>query len=519
MQIHDITKRRPRTDEGLLDTLKAGIAGAKAVGQAAMSPTFGAVTRDQGALDAAERSRQAIEKKYGITLPGAKRGAGEMYAGQEQAKAQAQAQTAQVTQQAQAATQAFTADPEFNDLSAILPDPGHVLVLNATKDGAKYFKNENGKWFVKAAAGGKTIPLEKRNIEWAEQQIDQDQYGQEAFTTLEEATRYNRKALANASKKADAILNKTALAKKLNTNVSQIATDPKVKATVDNAKNILDKAISTTYSVDKNAKVKKQKVEKAFQNYATAALQGMATVGQEQGSLGTNQSTQGQVSSPAQKAQSIQQLKQKGFTDPQIQAMEKDPVVGQAINLINPIASEQKKSLEQRLSEALSLINEDQVRITKDITVRTAGGNYVKRASDQTWYDPKGVAIDPDKYATYVKKLDGTPQAQTQYQADANKGMTSSFQGTDVGFKAQQAVSQAAAKTPQQSAAPQAAPDPVQQIADQQKMAAIMRSRDVAGLNAMINDTFNQLQNAKIFNTGQEPYLKDRMAQLMAMKV
>jgi hypothetical protein len=34
----------------------------------------------------------------------------------------------------------------------------------------------------------------------------------------------------------------------------------------------------------------------------------------------------------------------------------------------------------------------------------------------------------------------------------------------------------------------------------------------------MIQDTFNQLQNAKIFNTGQEDYLKDRMAALIAMK-
>jgi hypothetical protein len=97
--------------------------------------------------------------------------------------------------------------------------------------------------------------------------------------------------------------------------------------------------------------------------------------------------------------------------------------------------------------------------------------------------------------------------------------MTTSFLGTDTGFKARQSAQPEPTLTPQVQSAPLPALDPVQQIADQQKMAAIMRSRDVAGLNSMIQDTFNQLQNAKIFNTGQEDYLKDRMAQLMAMKV
>lgn len=528
MQIHDITKRAQRTDEGLLSSLKAGIAGAKAVGQAAMSPTFGAVTANQGALDAAEKSRQAINKKYGLNIApnGPQRTAGEVYAGQNQAQAQAQAQTAQVTQQAQQVTQQFTQTQEFDDLSAILPDPGHVLVLkNTGRDNVKYYKNENGKWFSSSAATPKPVELDKARIKWAEGLVDKDQYGQEAVsvagtkTGLKEAAGFNRAALAKASKKADAMLNNTMLAKKLKINIAQISADPQVKAAVDKAKTDLANASGTTYRTDKNAKAKKQKVAAAFQKYAQTALQGLSKVSQSQGGIGASAMTSNnnQQKAPAtqqEKAQVAQTITRKTGQDGAkiVQSAEQDPELKQALSTIT------KESLNKKLKQALrKSLREDQVRISKDIIVRTAGGNYVKKASDQIWYDPNGVPIDPEKYAAYVKKLDGTPQAQTQYQADANKGMTSSFQGTDKGFKA----NQAAAPPPPpaaQSAAPQAAPDPLQQMADQQKMAAILRNRDVAGINSMINDTFNQLQNAKIFNTGQEDYLKDRMAALMAMK-
>jgi hypothetical protein len=516
MQIHDITKRPRRTDETLLDTLKAGIAGAKAVGQAAMSPTFGAVTRNQGDLDAAERSRQAINKKYGLDIQGAKRGASDLFA-PPQATQATQTQAA-VQQQVQAIVK--TMEPEFNDLSAVLPDPGQVLVLKATKDGAKYYKTEAGKWFVQPAVGVVPKELDDDQIKYAEGQIEKDQYGQEPAPTVTTPT--VTKEAAGISRAAVNAARKTA-EQKLKASVAKVVTPLATKNKI-NAKNLLDgpeaaKAFQQISAISampaskiKTKKDKKQRIKQVFTQYATAALTGAQ--GEAQGAAAGNTAQAETPASQQQKALAAKTITQSGVADGAklIQASETNPQLKQALSTIT------KESFEERLAQELHLLNEAQVRITKDITVRTAGGNYVKRASDQTWYDPNGVAIDPDKYADYVKRLDGTPQAQTQYQADANKGMTSSFQGTDKGFQAKQAARQAAAQAPA-ATAPAAAPDPVQQIADQQKMAAIMRSRDVAGLNAMINDTFNQLQNAKIFNTGQEPYLKDRMAQLMAMKV
>ena len=146
--------------------------------------------------------------------------------------------------------------------------------------------------------------------------------------------------------------------------------------------------------------------------------------------------------------------------------------------------------------------------------------------SDQQWYDPNGVMIDPVKYADYIKKLDATPMAQTQYQADAQKaGQGKGPGGTDVG--AQQAAQQAAQQPPQQPPPPpppqQAAgapePDPIQQMAHQQAIQNFLRSRDVNSLNSQIKDTTNQLRNAQIFGTGQETYLQQQLAQLIAMKV
>jgi hypothetical protein len=172
------------------------------------------------------------------------------------------------------------------------------------------------------------------------------------------------------------------------------------------------------------------------------------------------------------------------------------------------------------------MLKEEQVYITKDIRIRTAKGDYVKRVSDQTWYDPNGVPIDPVKYADYVAKLDKTPQAQTQYQADALKADKGSGPGgTDTGAK--QAAQQAAQQPPQQPPPPpppqQAAgapePDPIQQMAHQQAIQNFLRSRDVNSLNSQIKDTTNQLRNAQIFGTGQETYLQQQLAQLIAMKV
>jgi hypothetical protein len=56
-------------------------------------------------------------------------------------------------------------------------------------------------------------------------------------------------------------------------------------------------------------------------------------------------------------------------------------------------------------------------------------------------------------------------------------------------------------------------------MAHQQAIQNFLRSRDVNSLNSQIKDTTNQLRNAQIFGTGQETYLQQQLAQLIAMKV
>ena len=147
------------------------------------------------------------------------------------------------------------------------------------------------------------------------------------------------------------------------------------------------------------------------------------------------------------------------------------------------------------------IMKESQVYITKDIHVKTPKGDYIKRHEDQEWYAPNGVRIDPEKYPEYIKKLDATPQAQTRYQSDAEKGF-----GSDEGVKkAQQA--KANAPTPKIELPKATAADWEEYKANQNRIN-----------NQMIDKTVNDLRNAEYFKTGQEQYLQQQLAQLMAKK-
>lgn len=150
-------------------------------------------------------------------------------------------------------------------------------------------------------------------------------------------------------------------------------------------------------------------------------------------------------------------------------------------------------------------LSESQVAITKDIVVKTKTGDYVKRHTDQQWYDPNGVWIDPDKYADYIKRLDATPAAQTRYQADANAG-----QGSADSY----VKSQRPAAPPQQSTP--SADDPSQHASAADWEA--LKSQQNAINNQQIDQTVNDLRNAQYFKTGQEQYLQQQLAQLMAKK-
>jgi hypothetical protein len=142
-------------------------------------------------------------------------------------------------------------------------------------------------------------------------------------------------------------------------------------------------------------------------------------------------------------------------------------------------------------------LSESQVAITKDIVVKTKSGDYVKRHTDQQWYDPNGVRIDPDKYADYIARLDKTPAAQTRYQADAGKGSADSF------IKSQQTKAPELDEPEQHATAADWEAYKAQQNAIQ---------------NQLIDQTVNDLRNAEYFKTGQEHYLQQQLAQLMAKK-
>jgi len=580
MQIHELTKRRKPVDEGILSGIKdaftaaktgfqqgasAGtkspnIAGAAGALGALTGPMAGAVASNQNALNAADKSRQAINKKLGLTganaIQGAKRAAGDVSAASTQNK-QAQASQQQVQKQVQTMTQTFVKTPEFADLSLVLPDAGKMLMVQ-TKNGGQYFKDDKGVWYAEAespAVPPKQVPPQQTKP--LDALISADQYKQVASivggvppatkdkksapniqggselqkaqaagsaarqavgdnrselqiaaepnsivnrqmatdpTLKEAAGGFNRRAIAIKQAKDLVAKNVIPLATKNKVNPNQIASDPSTKKALDK----LNKLSQATVSKIKSSKVKKQQVSQAFTDYATAALTS-ALGASGQGAPADNQAAN-TPASQTEKAMAVQTIsKMTGQDGAKIaQAAETNPQVKQALATIT------KESLEQKLNEALLLMNEAQIFITKDIVVKTASGNYVKNHRDQLWYDPNGTPIDPVKYAEYIAKLDATPQAQARYQADAVNS-----KGSDTGI---------ANAEPIVPPAPELPADPIQQMADQQHLSTMMRVQQVNNLNAQIQDTFNQLQNAKIFNTGQEDYLKDRMAALIAMK-
>jgi hypothetical protein len=562
MQIHELTKRRKPVDEGILSGIKdaftaaktgfqqgasAGtkspnIAGAAGALGALTSPMAGAVASNQNALNAADKSRQAINKKLGLTganaIQGAKRAAGDVSAASTQNK-QAQASQQQVQKQVQTMTQTFVKTPEFADLSLVLPDAGKMLMVQ-TKNGGQYFKDDKGVWYAEAespAVPPKQVPPQQTKP--LDALISADQYkqvasivggvppatkgkkptgGAGAFNNIAQQTTaapaatpttasaapapalkeaaggFNRRAIAIKQAKDLVAKNVIPLATKNKINPNQIASDPSTKKALDK----LNKLSQATVSKIKSSKVKKQQVSQAFTDYATAALTS-ALGASGQGAPADNQ-VANTPASQTEKAMAVQTIsKMTGQDGAKIaQAAETNPQVKQALATIT------KESLEQKLNQALLLMNEAQIFITKDIVVKTASGNYVKNHRDQLWYDPNGTAIDPVKYAEYIAKLDATPQAQARYQADAVNS-----KGSDTGI---------ANAEPIVPPAPELPADPIQQMADQQHLSTMMRVQQVNNLNAQIQDTFNQLQNAKIFNTGQEDYLKDRMAALIAMK-
>jgi hypothetical protein len=568
MQIHELTKRRKqRTDEagGLLKNIgdaisaaKTGYAAGKAgtgstlgaagtalgtFGKAITSPGFAAQSSADASAKSAMAKYDALKKKYGWADAGDAPAAGTAQPGA--ASAAAVAPNPQVQQQqVQAMVQQFTQEPEFVDLTAVLPDPGKVLRVEIPNKGgsaAEYFKDESGTWKTK----DNKVVTKPASVSKLESMIDADQYSQvsppAAAPQDQQAQQGKNKKAPQAESLAEAVGNKKVqsivanIIKKNRTAAAaaeKASADPKAAPKIEKAKQQVLAAASATASKAPNRRAKTNMVKQAFTNYATQLVQagGAAPEGEQaQAQAGAEQAQAGQgtgaAASPQQKNIAAQTITSKAKVDGAqlAKAVATDPQVKQAVATI---AKESRKPLTQRLAEAIQILKEEQVYITKDIRIRTAKGDYVKRVSDQTWYDPNGVPIDPVKYADYIKKLDATPMAQTQYQADALKADKGRGPGgTDTG--AQQSAAAAAAAPPAPpppppqapAAAPAAQPDPMDQALQRQKMQQWLRGQNVDSLNAQIKDTTNQLRNAQIFGTGQTEYLQQQLAQLIAMKV
>jgi hypothetical protein len=551
MQIHELTKRRKqRTDEagGLLKNIgdaisaaKTGYAAGKAgtgstlgaagtalgtFGKAITSPGFAAQSDKDANKDAAMKKYNDLKDKYGWSDKPAAGAAPSAQAAQAAAPAAtSQADVAAVTKQ-------ITSTPDFASLSQVLPDPGHLLKVKL--NGGEYYKDENGVWKNSDGKAIRGTPGEDGYGKAFDKIIDADQYSQVdlkgvswgansgAASNVKNEAR-NPMAQRSAASVVKGIIkaNNKELAKKLS--------DPAIQPAVQAASAKLDTIAQTRGEA---ARSKKKKMISA----ATAMAKALVGAGQtatpgtpagqdQQAQAQPGAAAQGGQASPQQKQIAVQTITSKAKIDGAqlAKAAAADPQVKQAVATI---AKESRMPLTQRLAEAIQLLKEEQVYITKDIRIRTAKGDYVKRVSDQQWYDPNGVMIDPEKYADYIKKLDATPMAQTQYQADAQKAAKGKGPGgTDTG--AQQSAAAAAAAPPPPPPPPQAPaaaaaapqPDPMDQALKQQKMAQWLRGQNVDSLNAQIKDTTNQLRNAQIFGTGQEDYLQQQLAQLIAMKV
>ena len=597
MQIHELTKRQKQVDEGILDGIKTAVSAAKtgfnagssaapansktagtfgALG-ALTSPAAAAVARDTRYAAAGNKSLDKINKKFGLTgtsdaIGPASRQGGETKAGQFDDNELKQ----QATQMTQQFISSPTTAPIFADLSSVLPDPGQVLYVEtppqvAGGQPAKYYKDENGKWYNE-----KMQPI-KGGAANLEQMIDNGKYGQSAKpasaapaapapaantpaaktkkpaagagafgqmaqslgtqpapaaaapavkptqpagTQVKEAAILNKKVMASLKKAKMAAMaqaGKTATAAQYRISPAQVDSNPATKAQIDQAQNQLAAA-----SAIKVGKGKKEKVKQAYTNLAYATLKGIKDIGSGEvspaaGGTGGGVGNHAGTTNPVVRNQASQTLKMLGASDTTLADLAKLVKNPKAKEALKTVASEQKqtKSLEQRLQEELSLISETQVHITKDIIVKTPSGEYVKRASDQEWYDPNGTLIDADKYADYVAKLDRTHQAQTQYQADEQKASVGRGPGgTDSGFQTQKVQQQA-----QQIKQVLPDVDPVALAAYKQELRAQLRQGEVSRINSQIQDTLTQLRNAQMFGTGQEQYLQQQLAGLMAMKV
>ena len=498
MRIHEVTKAPQQVDEGLLDTVKNALTPANM-----FSP--------KNFATAQQKSNQATADRW-IEKTNVERAAQGLdpLAPLTRGKSLDQVIT-QYKQDPDTQTAIKKLEPEFEQ-DFVMPEAGKVLQVTNPKNNSIYYKADNGRWYnqdggtISAvdATGLEQLANDPRNTDEVIPPpviADKIQVNEAApkYTAGAEARRQLQRKATPAVEPTASVANPE---QNLQQNFQAWAEEkiPGLAGAYKNpeVKNKLDTAFKALVLSQKNP----EQAKKEFVNYMTIAKASSVYVQQtQQGATTTIRGNRRRKVIP--RSQQGQALAQELNTDGA------DGLASLKGQQVRPTGN---PALDDLLRSS-GVLAESQTFISKDIHVKTPKGDYVKKASDQQWYDPNGVLIDPIKYAEYIKKLDATTSAQTRYQADAIKG-----KGSDTAYEKRRIAKANARKSTAIPAPAAPAEDPAAAMLRLQDLQNKMRNANVSQLNQQIKDTTQQLRMADIFGTGQSDYLRQQLAMLIALK-
>jgi hypothetical protein len=542
MQIHEITKGPRRTDEGILDDLKAAVTatktgyaqgGLKGVAKNLTSRTAYNQALQQNQRASTNKELNKLEKKWGTQI---KRPLS-YYADQLKNPT-----TPEFKDEAnQAANKRKELEPEFTDTfindepaadqgpGEALPDPGQVLAVELPNKG-KYYKTAAGKWYNEDG-----LALPQSSYAGVEKFIDQDQYSQVPIPNKlpgGQVPPVEKTKKTQATTKTAPVTNNATQNKQL-----EEAGNASRKARRQ-AQRVAAKNPATPVAPAPQQKKGRADLKADFGAWITSKLGGAdgdykkiidtsPQIKQELTKIFTSMTTQ---KDPAVAKQlfdkyvlTAQAAMLKARVEGGVSDADAEPSMDDKLSQLRgePGKKTGNKKLDSLLAQAGIALSEGQVAISKDIRVKSPKGDYVKRASDQQWYDPNGILISQDKYPDFVKKLDATPAAQTAYQAalSSSKGSGSDTalikSREDAYSKAELDAAVKAAVEKAMAAHPQPTPPPPQATAADwaEHQAEVNRQN-----NAALAKTMNDLRYAEYFNTGQQAYLQQQAAQLIGTK-
>lgn len=536
MQIHEITKRLQRTDEGILDDLKAAVTATKTGynqgGVKGALKNLGSRNAYNQALQQNQRAQtnkdiNKLEKKWGTKIKRPLSYYADQLQNPTNPEFKPEAQKAQ--QQRQALEPQFTQTfvTNIDTPTDVLPDQGQVLSVELNK--GRYFKTANGKWYNEI---GQLIP--QSSYAGLEKMIDQDQYKQEPipFNLPGGQPADNDKKV----KKVDKVQQVTPVAGK-EPNAPELAEARNIAQTGSLAKRAAGRnaGVQPTQSVQQPNQAPQKKgranLKTDFGAWIANKLGGdyksmidsSPEIKRQLTDIFAKMTTQ---KDPAVSKElfdkyvltaqaALLKLKVEGGIEDQESDVTIDDQLAQLRG--EPAKKTGNQKLDSLLTQAGIALSEGQVAISKDIRVKTPKGDYVKSAADQQWYDPNGVLISADKYADFIKKLDATPAARTAYQSAQVKGTGSDSAFIQAKVDAQvKAKLDAIAKETAQKALSEypPAPPPQATAADWEQHKAEQNRIN----NQMLAKSVNDLRYAEWFNTGQQDYLKGQVAQLIGTK-